>query len=134
MKNVFVLFTFIFFTSFTTNSVKEKLQNGHYLVVLDKSYKDQGLNDFDFTLENEKFTMKIANQYEALEIKWIDNSTFIVIGFTESKNPTELEKSFSPEAKLYFQITKIDANECYFTLGVLNDKHPIFAGKFVKTN
>lgn len=133
MKNVFILFTFIFLTSFAYKVENNKLQNGHYLVKLDDKYKNQGLNDFDFTLENEKFTMKIANEYKELEIIWVDEKTFIVKGYTESANPTKLEKSFSKKDKLYFQISKIDDKEYYFTLGMLNDQYPIYAGKFIKT-
>lgn len=133
MKNVFILFTFIFLTSFAYKVENNKLQNGHYLVKLDDKYKNQGLNDFDFTLENEKFTMKIANEYKELEIIWVDEKTFIVKGYTESANPIKLEKSFSKKDKLYFQISKIDDKEYYFTLGLLNDQYPIYAGKFIKT-
>ncbi len=133
MKNIFILFTYIFLTSFTDKVENRILKNSHYLVKLDDKYKEQGLNDFDFTLENEKFTMKIANEYKELEIIWVNEKTFIVKGYTESANPTELEKSFSKEDKLYFQIAKIDDKEYYFTLGLLNDQYPIYAGKFIKT-
>lgn len=132
MKNLFKVFAFIFLMSFTQYDTTEKLQNGHYLVQLDEKYKAQGLNDFDFTLENEKFIMKIANQYEILEIKWLDEKTFLVKGYTEPANPTVFEKSMIEKSKIYFRITAINTKECYFTLDLENDAHPIYAGKFIK--
>ena len=133
MKKLFLLYAFIVLTSFSINN-ETKLPNGHYLAELDKKFKDDGLNDFDFTLENEKVIMKIANKYETLEIKWIDESSFIVIGFTEPSNPTETEKNIMSQSnKIYFNITKQEKNIYYFTLGEKLEKYPIFAGKFVKT-
>ena len=60
MKKLLGLFAFIILTSFTIIENPRVLQNGHYLVELDKEYKDLGLNDFDFTLENEKIIMKLG--------------------------------------------------------------------------
>ena len=134
IKNTLILFTVIFLTSFTVNDVTKKLPNGHYLVELDKKFKDNGLVDFDFTLENEKFTMKIANKYETLEIKWIDENSFIVIGYTEPSNPTELEKKIMSQGnKIEFRITKQEDTIYYFTLGEKFEKYPIYSGKFIKT-
>ncbi len=133
MKNLFILFTFIFLTSFTTKDVIKKLPNGHYLVELDKEYKDLGLNDFDFTLENENIIMKIGEQYDVLEINWVDEKTFLVKGYTEPIEPSEVDKIISKKSKIYFRITKQEKNNYYFTLGEEFDKHPIYSGKFVKT-
>jgi len=133
MKNAFILFTFILLTSFTTTNGIKKLPNGHYDVELDKEYLERGANNFDFTLENDKFIMKIAEKYEVLEINWIDENTFIVKGFTEPLNPTELEKKIMGNTKIVFKITKQEGNKYYFTLGEEFDKYPIFSGKIVKT-
>ncbi len=129
MKKVCVLFVLISFTSFTSKVEEKKLPNGHYIVELDQKYKDSGMNDFDFTLENQKFTMKIANKYEDLEINWIDENSFIVKGFTEPLNPPDFLKDGE---KFIIQIAKIDDSSFYFTMGLKFDEHPIFAGKFIK--
>jgi len=133
MKKLLGLFAFIILTSFTIIENTRVLQNGHYLVELDKEYKNRGLKDFDFTLDNEKFIMKIADNYETLEIKWIDEKTFLVKGYTEPLHPTEMEKEILKGSKIYFRITKQEKNEYFFKLGDEFDKYPVFAGKFVKT-
>ena len=133
MKKLLVLFAFIILTSFTIIENTRVLQNGHYLVKLDKEYKDLGLNDFDFTLENEKFIMKIADTYETLEIKWIDEKTFLVKGYTEPLHPNKMEKEILKGSKIYFRITKQEKNKYFFKLGDEFDKYPVYAGKFVKT-
>lgn len=132
MRNAVVVFAFIFLTSFTTKEITRKLPNGKYLVELDKKYKDLGLNDFDFTLENEKFITKIADKYEILEINWIDEKTFIVKGLTEPLNPNEMEKNIMNKSKIAFRIIKQEKNNYYFTLGEASDIYPIYSGKFVK--
>jgi hypothetical protein len=133
MKKLLVLFAFIILTSFTIIENTRVLQNGHYLVELDKEYKDLGLNDFDFTLENEKIIMKLGDKYETLEIKWIDENIFIVKGYTEPLHPTEAEKEILKGTKIYFRITKQEKNEYFFKLEDEFDKHPVYTGKFVKT-
>lgn len=131
MKKLFIALLFMGFASFTNKDDAKKLQNGHYLVVLDQKYKDQELNDFDFTLKDEKFTMKIGGKYEDLEIKWKDENTFAVIGFTEPKDPPDFLKN---SEKFYFKIAPIDSTEFYFTMGLEFDEYPVFAGKFIKTD
>lgn len=132
MKKLLGIFAFIILTSFTVIEKPKALQNGHYLVELDKEYKERGLNDFDFTLENEKFIMKIEDKYETLEINWVDKNTFLVKGYTEPMNPNETEKKILKSTKIYFRITKQKKNEYFFKLGEEFDKHPVYAGKFVK--
>ena len=133
MKNLLGIFAFVILTSFVVIEEPKTLKNGHYLVELDKEYKERGLNDFDFTLENEKFNMQIANKYETLEIIWVDENSFIVKGYTEPLNPTEAEKKAIGNTKIVFEITKQEGNKYYFTLGEKFDKYPIFSGKFIKT-
>ena len=132
MKKLLGIFAFIILTSFTVIEKPKALQNGHYLVELDKEYKEHGLNDFDFTLENEKFIMKIEDKYETLEINWVDENTFLVKGYTEPMNPNETEKKILKSTKIYFRITKQKKNEYFFKLGEEFDKYPVYAGKFVK--
>ena len=133
MKNLLGIFTFLILTSFVVIEKPKTLKNGHYLVELDKEYKERGLNDFDFTLENEKFITKIADKYETLEIIWVDENSFIVKGLTEPANPNETEKEILKNTKIYFRITKQENNTYFFTLGEEFDKYPVYAGKFVKT-
>lgn len=133
MKKLLGIFAFIILTSFTVIEKPKVLQNGHYLVELNKEYRELGLNDFDFTLENEKFIMKIADKYETLEIKWVNENTFLVKGYTEPLNPSETEKEILKNSKIYFRITKQENNTYFFTLGEEFDKYPVYAGKFVKT-
>ena len=132
MKKLLGIFAFIILTSFTVIEKPKALQNGHYLVELDKEYKERGLNDFDFTLENEKFIMKIEDKYETLEINWVDKNTFLVKGYTEPMNPNETEKKILKSTKIYFRITKQKKNEYFFKLGEEFDNYPVYAGKFVK--
>ena len=133
MKYLMGLFAFTILTSFAVIEKPKKLQNGDYIVELDKEYKESGLNDFDFTLENEKFITQIAGKYETLEIIWVDENSFIVIGLTEPANPDESEKEILKNTIIYFRISKQENNEYFFTLGEAFDKFPIYAGKFVKT-
>ena len=132
MKKLLGIYAFIILTSFTVIEKPKALQNGRYLVELDKEYKERGLNDFDFTLENEKFIMKIEDKYETLEIKWVDENTFLLKGYTEPMNPNETEKKIFKSTKIYFRITKQKKNEYFFKLGEEFDKYPVYAGKFVK--
>jgi arginine utilization protein RocB len=133
MKKLLGICAFIILTSFTVIEKPRALQNGHYLVELDKEYKELGLNDFDFTLENEKIIMKIADKYETLELVWVDENSFIVKGYTEPLNPNETIKKGIGDSKIVFEIVKQEGNKYYFTLGEKFDKHPIFSGKFIKT-
>ena len=132
MRNEVVAFAFIFLTSFTNKEIARKVPNGKYLVELDKKYKNLGLNDFDFTLGNEKFITKKADKYEILEINWIDEKTFIVKGLTEQLNPNEMEKNIMKESEIAFRIIKQEKKNYYFTLGEASDIYPIYSGKFIK--
>ena len=133
MKNLFGIVAFVILTSFAVANKTRKLSNWHYKVEMDKEYKDAGVNDYDFTLENEKFITPIADKYETLEIIWVDDNTFKVLGLTEPANPTELEKWAMMGSKMYFRIYKQEKNTYFFKLGEENDNYPVYAGKFVKT-
>ena len=133
MKNVIGIFAFVILTSFVVIDKPKKLQNGHYKVELDKEYKERGLNDYEFTLEDKKFIYKLGKKVENLEIIWVDENSFIVKGLTEPANPNETEKEIIKNTKIYFRITKQEKNEYFFKLGEEFDKYPVYAGKFVKT-
>ncbi|MEO5775273.1 MAG: hypothetical protein ABIQ27_00115 [Flavobacterium sp.] len=133
MKNVIVLFAIIFLTSFTIKETTQKLPNGKYLVELDKQYLENGLNNYEFTLENNKFIYKLNDKIENFEINWINEEIFIVKGLTEPLNPNQIEKNIIEKSTIAFRIVKQERNNYYFTLGEKFDKHPIYSGKFVKT-
>ena len=133
MKKLFGIFAFVILTSFVITEKTKKLQNGHYLVELNKEYKERGLNDYEFTLEDKKFIYTLNNKTENLEIIWVDENSFIVKGLTEPANPNETEKEILKNTKIYFRITKQEKNEYFFKLGEEFDKYPVYAGKFVKT-
>jgi hypothetical protein len=133
MKNLLGIFAFALLTSFTVLEKPKRLQNGHYKVELNKEYKERGLNDYEFTLEDKKFIYTLNNKTEILEIIWVDENSFIVKGLTEPANPNETEKEILKKTKIYFRITKQEKNEYFFKLGEEFDEYPVYAGKFVKT-
>jgi hypothetical protein len=134
MKNVIALLTILFLTSFTVKETKKKLPNGHYLVVLDKEFKDAGMNDYEFTLKDADFNYKLFNETSEFVILWVEENKFKVFGLTEPLFPTKAEKKILENVKTYFIITKQEKNTYYFTMGFENDKYFIYTGKFVKTD
>lgn len=102
MKNLIGIFAFVILTSFVVIDKPKRLQNGHYKVELDKEYKERGLNDYEFTLEEKKFIYKLDKQVENLEIIWVDENSFIVKGLTEPPNPNETEKEIIKNTKILF--------------------------------
>ena len=110
------------------------LPDGHYFVKLDEKYKKMDLNDFEVTIMNGKFVIKLSNKVEILGMDWIDDNSFIVKGYTEPKTPNSLEQKLFSNSKQSFNITKQIDSEYYFTLGVESDNNPVFSGKFIKSN
>lgn len=92
MKNAIALFVILCLTSFSVKETPKKLPNGHYLVALDKEYKDGGSNDYEFTLKDAKFKYTLFNKTEEYLILWIDENKFKVLGLTEPLFPSETEK------------------------------------------
>jgi len=133
MKNFFVIMTFILLSSFTIKSESKVLPDGYYYATLDEEFKKRELNDFEFLVQNGKFTIKIAEQLETLEMEWLDENSFIVKGYTEPKLPNELEQKILKDYRPTFNITKNNENEYYFTLGQESDKSPILSGKLIKS-
>jgi hypothetical protein len=132
MKNLIGIFAFVILTSFVVKDQPKRLQNGNYKVVLDKEYKERGLNDYEFTLKDKKFIYKWDKQVENFEIIWVDENSFKVKGLTEPANPSDIEKEILKNTKIYFRITKQEKNTYFFKLGEEFDEHPVYAGKFVK--
>jgi hypothetical protein len=132
MKLLFSFLSIFFLTSFTYTNNDGILQNGHYTVLLDKKYKDLGLNDFDFTIKDQFFIIKIANKLENLEIKWFDENSFSVIGYTEPLNPIELEKQIMQDYKILFRVNKQTDNKYSFVLGDETNLNPVFTGTIIK--
>ncbi|WP_298120852.1 hypothetical protein [Flavobacterium sp.] len=133
MKNLFIIITFIFLNSFTIKSESNVLPDGHYSAILDDEFKKKELNDFEFLIQNGKFTIKIDDKFEALEMEWLDENSFVVKGYTEPKSPNEFEKKLLKDNRPTFNIVKNVDNEYYFTLGQESDKSPIISGKFIKS-
>ena len=132
MKNTIILFTMTILTSFNVEAQQKKLPNGKYFVKLDKKYIENGLNNYEFVLQDSLFIYRLEEKIEIFEISWIDENTFIVKGLTEPLNPNEIEKNILKTSTIAFRIIKQENNNYYFTLGEEFDKYPIYSGKFVK--
>ena len=132
MKNFFVILTFILLSSFTIKSEYNVLPDGYYSAILDEEFKKRELNDFEFLVQNGKFTIKIAEQLETLEMEWLDENSFIVKGYTEPKSPNELEQKILKDYRPTFNIYKNNNEEYTFSVGEENEKEPILAGSLTK--
>lgn len=134
MKKLLILFCFIVMSSFSVKSDMRKLPDGNYVAVLDKQYKDNGLVDYEFTIKNDKFIIKIGNTTEMLDINWIDENSFIVKGYTEPSSPSKTTKNVVSAYRISFNITKQEGNKYHFNLGRESENDPVYSGKFVKFN
>jgi len=121
-------------SSFSVKSDMRKLPDGNYVAVLDKQYKDNGLVDYEFTIKNDKFIIKIGNTTEMLDINWIDENSFIVKGYTEPSSPSKTTKNVVSAYRISFNITKQEGNKYHFNLGRESENDPVYSGKFVKFN
>ena len=134
MKKLLILFCFVVMSSFSIQSDLRKLPDGNYVAVLNKQYKDNGLVDYEFTIKNDKFIIKIGNTTEMLDINWIDENSFIVKGYTEPSSPSKTTKNVVSAYRISFNITKQEGNEYHFNLGRESENDPVYSGKFVKFN
>lgn len=134
MKKLLILFCFVVMSSFSIQSDLRKLPDGNYVAVLDKQYKDNGLVDYEFTIKNDKFIIKIGNTTEMLDINRIDENSFIVKGYTEPSSPSKNTKNVVSAYRISFNITKQEGNEYHFNLGKESENDPVYSGKFVKFN
>ena len=72
MKDTIVLFTMIFLTSLIVEAQQKKLPNDKYFVKLDKKYIENGLNNYEFVLQDALFIYRLEVKIENFEISWID--------------------------------------------------------------
>ena len=134
MKNIIILLSFTFFCSFTINSETKRIPDGNYKTVLDKKFKKVGLLDYDFKIKDDKFIIKIAKKIESLDIIWIDENSFRVIGYTEPLVKTEDIEEILKEYRATFNITKQNEKIYTFYLGKESENDTIYSGKFIKFN
>jgi len=132
MKKLSIFFAFIVLSSFTFKTESNVLPNGFYKAVLDEEFKKMELNDFEFTILDNKFTRTIDDKLETLELEWLDENSFVVKGYTEPASPDKFEQKMINEYRPSFNIIKISNNEYYFTLAEESEEQPIFSGRFVK--
>ncbi len=133
MKSILTLLHLLFFISLSAQEATKKLPNGMYWAILDQQYRIDGWNDFEFHIENDVASMKIADEFKNMKVIWSDEDSFIVVGFTEPKNPTANETQLMNQYKISFHITKVEKNEFYFRLGSESESDVICSGKFVQS-
>ncbi len=133
MKRLVTLFHLLFFISLSAQEATKILPNGMYWAILDQQFKNDGWNDFEFHLENDSASMKIAEEFKNMKVVWSDEDSFIVVGFTEPENPTAAEIQLMNQNKISFHITKVEKNEFYFRLGSESENNVLCSGKFVQS-
>lgn len=133
MKEKLLIVLFILF--FCNNALlaqNKALSDGRYWVELDSKAKYSGLKDYEIYIEGESVYMVIANKIERLDIVWIGDASFKILGLTEPLNPTEIEKKILKDLHICFEIVQIEGNDYFFTLGDKNNSDLIYSGKFIK--
>ncbi|GAA4054748.1 hypothetical protein GCM10022388_21490 [Flavobacterium chungnamense] len=120
---------------FSVNSLfaqNKALSDGKYLVKLDSISKKSGFKDYEVYIEKESVYLILANKMERLEIVWIDDKSFKILGLTEPLNPTELQKKILKDTNICFEIITIVGNECSFKLEDKKNNRILNSGTFVK--
>lgn len=120
---------------FSVNSLfaqNKVLGDGKYLVKLDSISKKSGFKDYEVYIEKESVYLFLANKMERLEIVWIDDKSFKILGLTEPLNPTELQKKILKDIDICFEIITIVGNECSFKLEDKKNNRILYSGTFVK--
>ena len=133
MKRLVTLLHLLFFISLSAQEGTKKLPNGMYWAILDQQYRLDGMNDFEFHLENDVASMKIADEFKNMKVIWTDENSFIVVGYTEPEHPNANESQIMKQYKISFHILKQEKNEYYFRLGSDADNDVIYSGKFVQS-
>jgi len=77
--------------------------------------------------------MKIVDEFKSMKVIWVDEDSFVVVGFTEPENPTVAEIEMIKRYKISFHILQQEKNEYYFRLGSDSANDVIYSGKFVKS-
>src|SRR6478752_7120847 len=126
MRTIYSLLVLVFLCSYTVKSDSKKLENGVYKAELDREYKEMGLQDFEFTVEDNEFVLNFKSQIAKLKIDWENESEFIVKGFTQPLKPTEKEKEVLRSKYAYFKILRRKENTIYFSLEYRTDHVPIY--------
>jgi len=132
MRTIYSLLALVFLCSYIIKSDTKKLENGTYKAELDIQYKNKGLYDFEFTLEDDQFILNFKDQIANLKIEWQNDTEFIVKGFTQPLHPTEKERELLRNKYAYFKIGERRDNVIYFSLEHTSDHVPIYTGKFIK--
>ena len=132
MKKLFIVLFLLFFSVNSLFAQNNALNDGKYLVKLDSISKKSGFKDYEVYIEKESVYLFLANKMERLEIVWIDDNLFKILGLTEPLNPTELEKKILKDIDICFEIITIVGNECSFKLEDKKNNRVLYSGTFVK--
>lgn len=132
MKKLFIVLFLLFFSVNSLFAQNKALSDGKYLVKLDSISKKSGFKDYEVYIEKESVYLFLANKMERLEIVWIDDKSFKILGLTEPLNPTELEKKILKDIDFCFEIITIVGNECSFKLEDKKNNSILYSGTFVK--
>ena len=132
MRTIYSILVLVILCSFTIERDTRKLENGFYKAELDIEYKQKGLYDFEFTLEDDEFILDFRDQTAYLRIDWQSDTEFIVKGFTQPLHPTEKEREVLRSKYAYFKILERKNDVIYFNLEHTSDHVPIYTGKFIK--
>ncbi len=133
MKKLFIVLFLLFFSINSLFAQNKALSDGKYLVKLDSISKKSGFKDYEVYIEKESVYLFLANKLERLEIVWIDDKSFKILGLTEPLNPTELEKKILKDTNICFEIITIVGNESSFKLEDKKNNSIIYSGTFIKT-
>ena len=133
MKKKIVILLFTLFVYNNSLLAQDKaLGDGRYLVKLDAKAIESGFKDYEIYIEKESVYLFLANKMERLEIVWIDDKSFKILGLTEPLHPTEMEKKILKDINICFQVVTIDGNTYHFTLEDKNKTISVYSGKFIK--
>lgn len=133
MKKLFIVLFLLFFSVNSLFAQNKALSDGKYLVKLDSISKKSGFKDYEVYIEKESVYLFLANKLDRLEIVWINDKSFKILGLTEPLNPTELEKKILKDTNICFEIITIVGNECSFKLEDKKNNRIIYSGTFIKT-
>ena len=132
MKKLFIVLFLLFFSINSLFAQNNALSDGKYLVKLDSKSKKSGFKDYEVYIEKESVYLFLANKLERLEIVWLDDKSFKILGLTEPLNPTELQKKILKDTNICFEIITIVGNECSFKLEDKKNNRILYSGTFVK--
>jgi hypothetical protein len=132
MKKLFIVLSLLFLSVSSLFAQNKALNDGKYLVKLDSISKKSGFKDYEVYIEKESVYLFLANKLDRLEIVWIDDKSFKILGLNEPLNPTELQKKILKDTNICFEIITIVGNECSFKLEDKKNNRILYSGTFVK--